>query len=113
MDLDHEVHADEAPGLPRASGDGPELEKLKLPDLKAPPRQRGWTDVRPLALEHVDGSPAPAGMDRNLVYARRHQEGLPRASGDGPDPQGNLKPVLQAPPRQRGWTRLQRAADHA
>ena len=90
--------------LPRASGDGPYPGDNSTTAPEAPPRQRGWTRGCAGRGDGLDGSPAPAGMDRPPRVAGRGHPRLPRASGDGPSQGREVRDLEQAPPRQRGWT---------
>ncbi len=50
-----------APGekrQPRVSGDGPSGDYLRYADLKAAPRERGWTHDLKRVKDHNRGSPA-------------------------------------------------------
>ena len=50
-------------GLPRASGDGPIEISTVAEDVRAAPRERGWTLAATLGGAAIDGCPARAGMD--------------------------------------------------
>jgi len=72
--------------------------------MLAPPRTRGWTYQAHDIFAPESGSPAHAGMDRDMDLFAKMVQGLPRARGDGPV--FTCSPVLgkKAPPRTRGWT---------
>src|ERR1700722_15892896 len=78
----------------------------------APPRTRGWTLGRELPGSLVDGSPAHAGMDPRLARGWYEPARLPRARGDGPAWACSRHGSRRAPPRTRGWTRRDEAAQH-
>ncbi len=90
--------------LPRARGDGPRRCRLLHPRPLAPPRTRGWTRVEVLQRASLLGSPAHAGMDRDVQAGTPPPARLPRARGDGPRRAGAGDGHRQAPPRTRGWT---------
>ncbi len=93
-----------APGLPRASGDGPPSPRRCAQPRRAPPRERGWTSVGLEQPAQESGSPARAGMDPRSLLATGRSAGLPRASGDGPCRRVRRVLRVVAPPRERGWT---------
>ena len=100
--------------LPRASGDGPSARVWLGWTAWAAPRERGWTPQRHLGRAKCDGCPARAGMDPVERAAVRQRQGLPRASGDGPSAVISVSRACLAAPRERGWTRHERArADRA
>ncbi len=70
----------------------------------AAPRERGWTLARCQKEVKVGGCPARAGMDPGAAARRRADEGLPRASGDGPGSSNCCRRRSWAAPRERGWT---------
>jgi len=73
-----------APGLPRASGDGPVTGAGAFAVSLSPPRERGWSLPAIVRVNNTIVSPARAGMVRRHVAANAERLGLPRASGDGP-----------------------------
>ena len=70
--------------LPRARGDGPEMEFPCERIEMASPRTRGWTRRNRLAVGDSTGFPAHAGMDLGRYFKVKAWRGLPRARGDGP-----------------------------
>ncbi|HHY3031815.1 TPA: hypothetical protein ACV5C1_005082, partial [Escherichia coli] len=46
--------------------------------------------------------PAPAGINRIAIVHRFAKTGVPRASGDKPEPDETTEAVLSSSPRQRG-----------
>ena len=95
-------------GFPAHAGMDPERRPVVA--VEASPRTRGWTQAlfaergRPVDRK---GFPAHAGMDPGKTSAYPHASGerLPRARGDGPCPDRDLR----RSPRTRGWTPSQQA----
>ena len=93
-----------ADGLPRTRGDGPPPGKPKFAIFAAPPHPRGWTRPVSWPFAGILGSPAPAGMDPELIRPGCLAPRLPRTRGDGPGTGQNFDAVNEAPPHPRGWT---------
>ncbi len=72
---------------------------------RAAPRERGWTRRLPGGPAHHRGCPARAGMDPRPHGLRAGDGRLPRASGDGPGTAVLYGHMVEAAPRERGWTR--------
>ena len=70
--------------FPRACGDGPAGDTVKIP--------------------YFNVFPAHAGMDRIRVRLGRGSTRFPRACGDGPKAQAPQRTFLTFSPRMRGWT---------
>ena len=90
--------------FPRTRGDGPfDRETLTMRN-RFPPHTRGWTGIWRQQLNHVQVSPAHAGMDRLIVHQACFPHCFPRTRGDGPG--SDCKSPLPAvfPPHTRGWT---------
>ncbi len=104
MDLSRAIRRRGIKGLPRAGGDGPNVDIGAGSVATAPPRRRGWTLLARAKQVHRPGSPAQAGMDPAASSMGRAGERLPRAGGDGPGGEAGLRGLRGAPPRRRGWT---------
>ena len=91
--------------LPRPRGDGPLSHYTEKLAAKAPPPTRGWTLLRTIEAACDAGSPAHAGMDRQVNIGDGGGLRLPRPRGDGPGQDRNLYLQSMAPPPTRGWTR--------
>ena len=96
-----------APGVrrfPRERGDGPLPSRRSEPNLRFPPRARGWTPCRGRFGAGCPVSPASAGMDRRSPMTGHAERCFPRERGDGP-PAGRASwRPHRFPPRARGWT---------
>ena len=71
---------------------------------RAAPRERGWTHIALKFHGRRRGCPARAGMDPRAHARPCCGPRLPRASGDGPSPDGVRYTACGAAPRERGWT---------
>ncbi len=98
-------------GLPRARGDGPTTVNGRPSHRTAPPRSRGWTRRNGSPARRSRGSPALAGMDPPGRPSAPTPSGLPRARGDGPWSVRDIADPDAAPPRSRGWTRVEDASE--
>ena len=90
--------------FPRASGDGPWFQARCSRSVRFPPRERGWSPIRPHRRLHGFVSPARAGMvpsHADLAWATMR---FPRASGDGPKAAKQQEMAMAFPPRERGWS---------
>ena len=96
--------SDPSPGLPRARGDGPVADALKVMAVPASPRTRGWTLEGSARMTDGIGFPAHAGMDPIQETSRNQPTRLPRARGDGPGMRKGIEHGEMASPRTRGWT---------
>ncbi len=92
-------------GVPRASGDGPESSHSA--DTRSPcsPRERGWSNRRAAWRATAGVFPARAGMVPPRRESSRRPRCVPRASGDGPQPQTAPADTALCSPRERGWSR--------
>ncbi len=82
MDLMAFFNPTTAKRLPRACGDGPVSAAAAIDSTPAPPRLRGWTFPDHAAGRIDGGSPAPAGMDHDVIHGHLDHLRLPRACGD-------------------------------
>ena len=90
--------------LPRTRGDGPSSRLESACTKSAPPHARGWTEQARCGTPAGRGSPARAGMDREVSDAAWASSWLPRTRGDGPLGKSKVFRGLAAPPHARGWT---------
>ena len=90
--------------LPRAHGDGPDVDWFKAGMDMAPPCPRGWTLKAKDFRGAKPGSPVPTGMDPGRGTRGNRAPRLPRAHGDGPRGRVEDGQVCVAPPCPRGWT---------
>ena len=72
--------------------------------MRAPPHTRGWTRYSWGLADEETGSPAHAGMDREVGHAVVPGVRLPRTRGDGPEEWAWQGMEGAAPPHTRGWT---------
>ena len=91
-------------GLPRTRGDRPPSSHSAPCAPSAPPHTRGSTPLPPVKGLRLNGSPAHAGIDRDLVHAEVLLEGLPRTRGDRPWQKSKKSSRCRAPPHTRGST---------
>ena len=99
-------------GLPRAGGDRPNTDRVRMAVDWATPRRRGstpFTESRTLA---GSGYPAQAGIDPFVTYVMRRGRGLPRAGGDRPSKPSRESRRSSATPRRRGSTLHGQPAAH-
>ena len=133
MDLRYVYGSSRRRRLPRARGDGPAYDAAAARYAAASPRSRGWTRAMPRAPPRtaasprsrgwtpgreahesaVSGFPALAGMDLAGISSAGVFVRLPRARGDGPEPDAGAARPPAASPRSRGWTRTVRGCRSA
>ena len=92
------------PRIPRTRGDGPRVDGVLVGVGLDSPHPRGWTR-RPRRRDlHLEGFPAPAGMDPELLPFDAVGGRIPRTRGDGPS--SPLSPIRidVDSPHPRGWT---------
>ena len=105
MDPSERIHRTEAPGIPRARGDGPRDRAGDEEQAADSPRSRGWThEDGPLGHSSL-GFPALAGMDPIHGIYHTRSAWIPRARGDGPAALRKRAGLFGDSPRSRGWTR--------
>ncbi len=92
-------------GVPRASGDGPDRPHHMKRHRLCSPRERGWSRLARHARDRELVFPARAGMVRGTPIDYDKLAGVPRASGDGPDPVLAHRQTDPCSPRERGWSR--------
>ena len=90
--------------VPRACGDGPDMQAALGISLACSPRMRGWTDRQQRRLRPDRVFPAHAGMDRKRLRCPVRRLSVPRACGDGPPSVCTSARQQSCSPRMRGWT---------
>ena len=98
------------PSVPRACGDGPLANHLRVELDMCSPRMRGWTVIRDHHQAVIEVFPAHAGMDRTRNTQQFEALSVPRACGDGPLKSVQLSRHARCSPRMRGWTAFAQCA---
>ncbi len=105
----------QVPGVPRASGDGPQGRRHTTVACLCSPRERGWSRRPPTRPTRPHVFPARAGMVPPGPSTQVGSRCVPRASGDGPAARTFLRRLRTCSPRERGWspgTRVHQAPRH-
>ena len=100
--------ADAAGGAPRARGDGPQPDAVKVLIGECSPRTRGWSRRQDHPGHAGDVLPAHAGMVPYAFPALKLPVCAPRARGDGPGGVWVAPLGTACSPRTRGWSRHRR-----
>jgi len=113
IDLDGTKHTMPFHRLPRASGDRPGYTFLLPDDCESAPRERGSTVIAHRYSPVPAVCPARAGIDLSSLFGALTRPGLPRASGDRPQPRESPLVIVMSAPRERGSTLAHREGGRA